>query len=85
MAEQEIGVVTHYFDHIEVAAIRLTAGTLKIGDRIHMRGHQTDFVLTVASMQIEHKAVAEARPGDDIGIKVGQRVHEHDKVLKVED
>jgi hypothetical protein len=33
-------------------------------------------------MQIEHKDVAEAKPGDSIGIKVAQKVHPGDKVFK---
>jgi translation elongation factor EF-1alpha len=85
MAEQEIGVVSHYFDRIEVAAIRLTTGVLRSGDKIHIRGHSSDFQQVVASIQIEHAAVAEAKAGDEIGIKVDQQVHEHDKVFKIED
>ena len=85
MAEQEIGVVSHYFDKIQVAAIRLTDGTLRSGDKIHILGHSTDLQQVVPSIQIEHAAVVEAKAGDEIGIKVDQRVHEHDKVLKIED
>jgi translation elongation factor EF-Tu-like GTPase len=85
MAEQEIGVVAHYFDKIAVGAIRLTKGALKTGDIIHIRGHATDLRQVVASIQIEHQAVTEAKAGDEIGIKVSDRVHEHDKVFKVED
>jgi len=85
MAEQEIGVVTHYFDRIEVAAIRLTKGALKTGDRIHIGGHATDFGQVVASIEIEHKALPEAKLGDEIGIKVDQPVHEHDKVFRIEE
>jgi putative protease len=85
MTEKEIGVVSHYFDKIEVAAIRLTADSLRSGDVIRIRGHSTDFQQTVTSMQIEHEAVKEAQAGDEIGIKVEQRVHEHDKVLKIGD
>jgi translation elongation factor EF-1alpha len=84
MPEQEIGVVTHYFDKISVGAIRLTDAPLSVGDMIHIQGHSTDFEQTVASIQIEHEAVHEAKPGDEIGIKVSERVHEHDKVFKVE-
>lgn len=82
MAEQEIGIVTHYYDKIQVAAIRLTKGTLKTGDKIHIRGHSTDLEQEVASIQIQHEVVAEAKPGDEIGLKVGERVHEHDVVFK---
>ena len=85
MAEQEIGVVTHYFDRIEVAAISLTKGGLRMGERIHIIGHSTDFRQVVDSMQIEHEAVSAANLGDEIGIKVGQPAHEHDKVFKIAD
>jgi translation elongation factor EF-1alpha len=85
MAEHEIGVVAHYFDKIEVGAIRLTGGGLKTGDTIHIQGHTTDFQQVVASIQIEHETVTEAKLGDEIGIKVTDRVHEHDKVFKIED
>ena len=85
MAEQEIGVVSHYFDRIEVAAIKLTGGGLKSGDKVHIQGHSTDFQQVVASIQIEHAAVNEAKAGDEIGIKVDEHVHEHDKVFRIED
>ena len=85
MAEQEIGAVTHYFAKTSVAAIRLKSGTLRSGDTIRIEGHSTDLEQVVSSIQIEHLSVTEARPGDEIGIKVIEPVHEHDKVFKVED
>ena len=42
MAEKEIGKVSSYFSHVSVAAIKLT-GKLKVGDKIHIKGHTTDF------------------------------------------
>ncbi len=85
MAEQEIGVVTHYFGHIEVAGIRMTDGTLRSGDRIHVVGHTSDFEQEVGSMQLEHSTIEEATPGMEIGLKVIEHVREHDKVYKVVD
>ena len=83
MAENEIGVVSHYFGHINVAGIDITSGVLKAGDKIHIVGHTTDLTLEVASIQIEHDQVEAAKPGDSIGIKVDDRVREHDKVYLV--
>lgn len=83
MSEVEIGKVTHYFDHISVAALALT-GTIKLGDTIHIHGHSTDFTQTVASLQIEHKPVESAKAGDDVALKVEHKVHPNDKVFKVE-
>jgi len=83
MAETEIGRVTHYFNHINVAAIEITAGELKVGDTIHIKGHTSDFTTTVESIQIEHEQVQVAKVGDSIGIKVPEHAREHDSVYVV--
>lgn len=82
-SEEEIGVVTHYFNHIKVGAIRLTSGSLHVGDTIHVKGHTADFNMSIDSMQIDHDKVEEASTGDVVGVSVPDRVHEHDKVFKV--
>jgi len=83
MGEKKVGVVTHYFGKLGVAAIKLTDGPLKVGDTIHIRGHTSDWVQAVDSMQIEHESVQEARVGDDIGIRVTDHAREHDEVFVV--
>ncbi len=83
MEEKKVGEVIKFFGKISVAAIRLSEGSLKVGDKIHILGHTTDFTQTVDSMQIENKNVQEAGPGADIGIKVIDKVREHDVVYKV--
>ena len=80
--EEEIGKVIHYFKNIGVAAIQLT-GELKVGDKVHIKGHTTDFEETIESMQIENETVETAKSGDSIGVKVKERVREHDTVYKV--
>ncbi len=82
MEEKKVGEVIKFFSKIGVAAIRLTDGSLKVGDTIHLIGHTTDFSQTVDSMQAENKEVQEAGPGSDIGIRVKERVREHDTVYK---
>lgn len=76
-----IGTVTHYFSHLSVAALSLRA-PLAVGERIHIRGHTTDLVQTVESMEIEHRRVERANPGDDVAIKVAEHVREHDLVYR---
>jgi translation elongation factor EF-1alpha len=82
MPEEEIGRITHYFNHIGVAAIELT-GNLAVGDTIHVKGHTSDWTQNIDSMQIEHTSVDSAGPGDSVGIKVDSHAHEHDVVYKV--
>ena len=82
MEEKEIGKVTHYYGNLSVGIIELT-DALKLGETIHIKGHTSDFTQNVESMQVEHANVSEAKSGDVIGIKVAQKVHIGDKVLKV--
>ncbi|NWG07413.1 MAG: hypothetical protein HXY35_12090 [Chloroflexi bacterium] len=82
--EVEIGRVTHYYNHIHVAVLKLT-DNLKLGDKIHIMGHSTDLVERVSSMEVEHHPVVWVKPGDDVAIKVTEPVREHDIVLKVID
>jgi translation elongation factor EF-Tu-like GTPase len=83
MEEKKVGEVIKFFSKIGVAAIRLSEGTLKVGDTIHLVGHTTNFSQRVDSMQVENQSVQEAGPGSDIGIKAKERVREHDAVYKV--
>jgi len=83
MEEKKVGEIIKYFGKIGVAAIRLSEGSLKVGDTIHIVGHTSDSTQPIDSMQIENKDVQEAGPGADIGIKVKDRVREHDVVYKV--
>jgi translation elongation factor EF-1alpha len=82
MPDVEIGMVTDFFAKPVVAGIELS-GTLRTGDRIHIKGTTTDMELTVESMQIERVNITEGKPGDLVGIKVLDRVRRGDKVYKV--
>ncbi len=82
MAEKEIGRVSGYFSNVGVAAIKLSSG-LKVGDKVHIKGHTTDLEQKISSMQIERKSVKEAKKGDHIGIKVPDKVRPNDAVFLV--
>jgi selenocysteine-specific translation elongation factor len=83
MAEEvEIGGVSEFFARPVVAGIQLTA-KLKVGDKIHIKGHTTDLEFVVNSMQINNVDVTEGKPGDAIGIKVPDRVRRGDRIYKV--
>ena len=84
MPEVVIGEVNDFFARPVVAGIELT-GTLKVDDRIHIKGHTTDIELTVDSMQINNVNVNEAKAGDSVGLKVSERVRRGDKVYKITD
>ena len=80
--EVEIGRVAHYYNHLNVAVIKLN-DSLKLGDKIHIFGHTSDFTQRVASMEVNHHTVVWVKSGDDVAIKVIEPVHEHDAVYRV--
>jgi len=85
MVEKEakpIGTVSNYFDHVKVAAIKLTGG-LKVGDTIRLVGGESDFEQEIDSLQIQHEKVDSAKAGDEIGLKVAEKVRKGYRVFKV--
>jgi len=82
MEKKLVGKVTHFFDKISVAVVELS-GSLKVGDRIGIEGHEQQFEQPVESMQIEHDSIEAAKKGQAIGIKVAQPVKAGDQVFKI--
>ena len=80
---EKIGEVTHYFPHVKAAAVKLLKDGLKVGDSIYIKGHTTDIIMTVDSMQIDNANVTEAKTGDGIGIKIPDRARKGDSVFLV--
>jgi len=83
MPEEEIGKVLKYFTHVGAAVVEITKGKLEKGDTVAIRGHTTNLEQDVESMQIEHNSVDTAEKGDQVGIKVTDRVRPNDIVYKV--
>jgi len=79
---ERIGIVTHYYNHLSVAILKLEKGALRVGDLIHIKGHTSDFSQPVESMEIDHVHVNEARPGQSFGLRVREHAREHDLVFK---
>jgi len=80
---EEIGKVMHYYPGIGVAVVKLSK-PLNIGEKIKIQGHTTEIEQKVDSIQIKHKNVPKAKKGDEIGLKVSDRVRENDVVLRLE-
>lgn len=83
MPEEQVAVVVKFFQKPSVAALQVTHGSLKKGDKLRYKGHTTDFSEQVSSMEIDNQPIEEANVGDLVGLKVKERVRENDKVYKV--
>jgi translation initiation factor IF-2 len=82
MVEEKIGIVEHFFTNINVAAIKITEGELKIGDTIHIVGATTDITHVIDHMEINRNPVQIAKKGDAIGIKITGKARNNDIVYK---
>jgi putative protease len=79
--KEEVGRVTHFYPKILVAVVELKL-PLAVGDKIYIIGKTTRVEQVVESMQIEHKEIRTAKPGQSIGLKVQDRVREADAVYR---
>jgi len=79
----KVGKITHYYDKIGVAVLVVTDETIKEGDNIRIGEYETGIEQRVDSMQFDHKAVLEAKQGDEVGLKVISAVKEGDIVYKI--
>jgi hypothetical protein len=77
--EKFLGVAEHYFGKISVVAFKVKTA-FRIGDVIHFKGSNTDFIQKIESMQMNHKDITRAIKGDEVGVKVRAAVRVGDKV-----
>ncbi len=82
MGQKPIGEVLHYYDHIGVAVVKFNR-EVKVGETVNFKGAHADFSQTIGSIQHEHQNIESAKKGQDVGIKVDEKVREGDKVYEV--
>ena len=82
MAEKLIGEVSDFFAQVNAAAIKLVA-PLKVGDKIKVKGGESEFEQTVESMQIDRKPIQAGKKGDEVGILLVNKARKGYKVFKI--
>jgi len=66
-----VGKVTHYYDKIGVAVVKL-GKALKVGDKVKFVHGEKEFEQMLESMQLEHAQVTTGKKGQEVAIKVNQ-------------
>lgn len=83
MADKKVGTITHYYDKIGVAVVKIEKSDLKVGDSVKMTAKDgSEFTQKVESMQIEHASIDIAKEGDQFGLKVEKPVKENSPIAK---
>ena len=80
IGEALVGRIVHYYPRINVGIVELTDGAINLGDVIHVHGEQTNLVQPVDSLEIDHHSIGHADKGKRVGIKLNDRVRNHDQV-----
>ena len=80
---KEIGKVTHWYNKVSVAVIKL-AGALKAGDRIKVKRGEAEFEDIVSSMQLDHKPVTSGKKGEEVAVKLSQPAKDGAVISSVE-
>ncbi len=71
----QVGKVTHYYDKLGVAIVKLIK-SVKLGDSLRFGDEKNGFKQTVDSMQLNHAPISAAKKGNEIGIKVEKKARE---------
>jgi putative protease len=81
-ALEPIGRVVRFYAKAHAAAVRLE-GTLRVGERVYVRGWTTDFQQLVTSLHINHLAVEAGQPGDLVGMMTVETCRPRDVVYRL--
>ena len=82
LKKEKVGDVFTFFVKPSVAAIDVL-GKINVGDKLLFQGTTTNFEIVVKSMQIEGESVESVKKGQQVGIKVPERVRQNDEVFKI--
>jgi len=80
--EKAIGEVTHWYDGINVAVVKLSS-VLKVGDKVKIKRGENEFEEVVESMQLDHEAIKSGKKGREIAIKLLGKTKEGAEIFKV--
>lgn len=77
-----LGVVTHYYGGIGVGIIKCVT-VVPSGVNVHFKGATTDFIQTLDSLQYDRAPINAGKKGQEIGVKVKDRVREGDEMYLI--
>jgi len=77
--DKPVGEVTHYYGNLGVAIVQFNQD-VPVGKNVTFQGATTDFSQDLGSMELDHKQLSAAPRGQEVGVKVKNKVREGDKV-----
>jgi putative protease len=82
--KENVGFVTNYYSKLGVTAIKVEQNSFSKGDKICFIGKTTGyFEMDVKEILLEGEKIKTAKKGDEVSVKVSEKVRENDKVFVV--
>lgn len=78
-----IGEITHWYDKISVAVIKLNEA-LQVGDKVKVKHGGQEFEETITSMELDHQPVKSGKKGQEIAVKLSQKAGEGSIIFPAE-
>ncbi len=75
-----VGEVIHYFGKVKAAVVKVKKEKILIGDDIKIKGHTTNIIQKVKSLQINNEQVESATKGKEVAVKLNGRARVGDMV-----
>ncbi|MBL7054652.1 U32 family peptidase [Candidatus Woesearchaeota archaeon] len=84
--KEKIGFVTNYYNKLGVVAIKVEQNPFNEGDKICFIGQTTGYLEeTVKEILLEGDKIKIAKKGDEVSVKISEKVRENDKVFVVKE
>ena len=83
MADEIIGKVTHFYDKLGVAVVKLT-DKLSTGYKIKVVKGDNEFTDVVVSMQINQESVSSAKAGEEVAVMISKVAKDGSIVYKID-
>ena len=81
--KESVGMVTHYYQKIGIAVIRVQAASFEVGDELIVQGPTTGSLsVQVEAIEVDHESVPKASKGMDVAVAVCERVRMNDLVFR---
>lgn len=81
-ARKLVGVVTHFYPKVSVAAVRLVSN-VRIGDEIIVEGRTSYSRQSIESIEKSGKKLWRAGKGETVGIKLKDKARKNDSVYAI--
>ena len=81
--EKKLGEVTHWYDNLNVAVVKLR-GVIRRGDKVKIKRGEVEFEEIIESIQLNHEPIEAGEKGQEIAIKLAGQTKDGAEIFLIE-